>query len=137
MRLIVDTNILIRCSRGRAARYVDALLLSGVALTTTDRNADEMRAVLRQKFDFMAEQADEEVQRVSRPIELLAPESYEPFRPEADRRLCEGGKPDWPVLSAAIALDCAIWSEDIDFFGTGVPVWKTANVLLCAAENRN
>ncbi|MBK5292740.1 MAG: hypothetical protein JJE04_13815 [Acidobacteriia bacterium] len=28
---------------------------------------------------------------------------------------------DWPILAAALALDCPIWKEDTDFFGCGVP----------------
>lgn len=32
---------------------------------------------------------------------------------------------DWPVVAAALALDCPIWTEDKDFFGTGVATWTT------------
>jgi predicted nucleic acid-binding protein len=35
---------------------------------------------------------------------------------------------DWPVLAIALALGCAIWSEDQDFFGTGVAVWTTSRI---------
>ena len=34
----------------------------------------------------------------------------------------------WPVLAAALALNCAIWTEDTDFFGTGASVWTTNRV---------
>jgi predicted nucleic acid-binding protein len=32
---------------------------------------------------------------------------------------------DWPVVAAALALSAAIWSNDRDFFGTGVATWTT------------
>jgi predicted nucleic acid-binding protein len=35
---------------------------------------------------------------------------------------------DWPVLATALALGCAIWTEDTDFFGTGVAVWTTNRI---------
>jgi len=35
---------------------------------------------------------------------------------------------DWPVLATALALACGVWTEDADFFGTGVAVWTTGRV---------
>jgi len=35
---------------------------------------------------------------------------------------------DWPVVAAALALGCPIWTEDQDFFGVGVPTWTSARV---------
>ena len=115
-------------------RYVEALSLAGVALSTTDRNADEVFKTLIEIFDLSVDEAAAEVARVLASFTLLDADSYAGFRSAAERRLRQGGKPDWPALAAALSLDCAIWSEDVDFFGTGVPVWTTANVLLCAAE---
>ncbi|MCC6367466.1 MAG: nucleotide-binding protein, partial [Bryobacterales bacterium] len=37
---------------------------------------------------------------------------------------------DWPVLAAALALCCPIWTEDTDFFGCGVATWTTDRVEL-------
>ena len=43
----------------------------------------------------------------------------------ARSQLHERGQPDWPTLAAAMELDAAIWSDDRDLFGVGVPVWST------------
>lgn len=32
---------------------------------------------------------------------------------------------DWPVVGCALALSAAIWTNDIDFLGTGVATWTT------------
>ena len=37
---------------------------------------------------------------------------------------------DWPVLACALALECPIWTEDRDFFGTGVATWTSDRVEL-------
>ena len=37
---------------------------------------------------------------------------------------------DWPVVAAALELDCPIWTDDQDFFGCGVATWSTATVEL-------
>ncbi len=53
---------------------------------------------------------------------------------------CRPSKPrptdDWPVLAAALALDCPIWTEDTDFFGYGVATWTTDRVGLAKAAKR-
>lgn len=131
--LLTDTNILLRCSLGRAMRHVAALVERGVGLATTDRNVAEMLDRLIEKFDVSEADAIGEVRRVLVPFVVLATDEYDRFGPEADRRLREGGKSDWPVLAAAIALEAEIWSEDIDFFGVGVPVWTTGNLSCVSA----
>jgi hypothetical protein len=37
---------------------------------------------------------------------------------------------DWPALACALLLDCPVWTEDADFFGTGVATWTTSRVKL-------
>ena len=63
-----------------------------------------------------------------------------------DQTECEARKPaaltrigprdpdDWPILACALALNCPIWTEDKDFFGTGVATWTTALVELYLTE---
>lgn len=50
------------------------------------------------------------------------------FEEEARVRLRGRDEEDWPVLASALALACPIWTEDMDFFGTGVPIWTTNRV---------
>jgi len=35
---------------------------------------------------------------------------------------------DWPVLATALAMASAIWTEDTDFFGTGIAVWTSNRI---------
>jgi predicted nucleic acid-binding protein len=37
---------------------------------------------------------------------------------------------DWPVLATALALNCPVWTEDQDFFGSGVATWTTDTVAM-------
>lgn len=61
-------------------------------------------------------------------IELVAPEIYTAFESEARLRLRGRDEDDWPVLASALALACDLWTEDADFFGTGVAVWTTNRI---------
>lgn len=35
---------------------------------------------------------------------------------------------DWPIVATALTLNCPIWTEDQDFFGTGIPTWTTDRI---------
>jgi predicted nucleic acid-binding protein len=37
---------------------------------------------------------------------------------------------DWLVVAAALCLKHPIWTEDKDFFGSGIPTWTTDRVHL-------
>jgi hypothetical protein len=61
-------------------------------------------------------------------IESVAPEFYGTFENDARERLRGRDEDDWHVLAAAFWLGCPIWSEDTDFFGTGIAVWNTNRI---------
>jgi hypothetical protein len=48
----------------------------------------------------------------------------------ARQRIALRDEDDWPILASALALDCAIWTEDTDFFGCGVATWTTDRIEL-------
>ncbi|MBX9813922.1 MAG: hypothetical protein K2X76_04405, partial [Sphingomonas sp.] len=70
-------------------------------------------------------------------FDLIPPAADTPHRPAAERRSSAGGQSDWHVLAAALALGADIWSEDLDFFGVGVPVRTSANVVLGAGNSED
>jgi predicted nucleic acid-binding protein len=51
---------------------------------------------------------------------------YQPFESVAKERLRDAN--DWPTLALALTLECGIWTQDYDFFGTGVATWSTENI---------
>jgi predicted nucleic acid-binding protein len=67
-------------------------------------------------------------------IELIGQEEYGLFEAEARQRLRGRDEDDWPVLAAALSLSCVIWTEDTDFFGTGVAVWTSDRVEIFLRE---
>jgi predicted nucleic acid-binding protein len=67
-------------------------------------------------------------------IESIGEEAYGLFEAEARQRLRGRDEEDWPVLATALSLSCAIWTEDTDFFGTGVAVWTSDRVEIFLKE---
>jgi len=45
-------------------------------------------------------------------------------------RVGERDADDWPALACALLLGCPVWTEDADFFGTGVATWTTDHTPL-------
>jgi predicted nucleic acid-binding protein len=61
-------------------------------------------------------------------------EAYSGFEAVARQRLARRDEDDWPILAAALTLNCPIWTEDMDFFGCGVATWTTDRVELYLAD---
>jgi predicted nucleic acid-binding protein len=55
---------------------------------------------------------------------------YEPFEEQARQRIARRDPEDWPVVATALLLDAPIWTEDQDFFGTGIATWTTDRIEL-------
>ena len=67
-------------------------------------------------------------------VQTVAAETYASFESIARERLDRRDEDDWPVLAAALAFGCPIWTEDTDFFGCGVATWTTDRVELFLAK---
>ena len=59
---------------------------------------------------------------------VVSRDLYADFETEARKRLAARDPDDWPILAAALALGCPIWTEDTDFFGCGVATWTSASI---------
>jgi predicted nucleic acid-binding protein len=55
---------------------------------------------------------------------------YEEFKTAAQERMRHRDITDWPIAATSLLLDCPIWTEDPDFFGSGIATWVTSSVEL-------
>jgi predicted nucleic acid-binding protein len=67
-------------------------------------------------------------------VQTVEAETYQSFESLARQRIARRDEDDWPILAAALALGCPIWTEDTDFFGCGVATWTTDRVELYLAN---
>jgi predicted nucleic acid-binding protein len=67
------------------------------------------------------------LERIVHPLDV---EVYGGLQQQALRRIKTRDADDWPVLACAMVLGCPVWTEDADFFGTGVATWTTDRVAL-------
>lgn len=128
--IVLDANILIRAVLGRRVRQlVETNAAQGVRFLAPDvafADAERYLPLLLKKRGKPIQDVSATIEYLRQLIEPLARDLYAPFEHSARRRLQGRDETDWPVMAAALALACPIWTEDTDFFGTGVPIW-TAN----------
>ena len=67
-------------------------------------------------------------------VQALEAETYQSFEHLARQRIARRDEDDWPVLAVALAVGCAVWTENADFFGCGVATWTTDRVELYLAD---
>jgi predicted nucleic acid-binding protein len=78
--------------------------------------------------------ARETLDLLMRLVQTIEADTYASFETLARERIGNRDEDDWPVLAAALALGCPIWTEDTDFFGCGVATWTTDRVELYLAK---
>jgi predicted nucleic acid-binding protein len=52
---------------------------------------------------------------------------YRDFEQLARERMVARDVEDWPIVAVALMLKIPVWTEDRDFFGSGVATWATEN----------
>jgi predicted nucleic acid-binding protein len=67
---------------------------------------------------------------LTRLVNVMERNVYQIHEEAARARIASRDPDDWPVVAAALFLDCPIWTEDRDFFGSGIATWTTRNVEL-------
>ncbi len=136
--IVLDANILIRAVLGRRVRQlIDTYTSQGIRFFAPDIAFDDAETylplILAKRGKPHAD-VSASLQYLRTLIEPVTPELYAVFESDARQRLCGRDENDWPVLATALALACAVWTEDEDFFGTGIAVWTTNRIEIFLKE---
>lgn len=65
---------------------------------------------------------------LTRVVQLIPLAALSAYEDPARDRMHGHDEEGRPVLAAAMVLNCAIWTEDKDFFGSGVAAWTTDRI---------
>ena len=136
--IILDANILIRAVLGTRVfdlieKYASdvQLLVPELALVEAEkylpgllvrRDPSEVRGLRRR------DSGQALFNRLRTMLAIVPEDALLVFEDAANERLRKRDPNDWPILAASLALNCPIWTEDTDFFGTGVATWTTDRV---------
>jgi len=72
--------------------------------------------------------------QISRMVEPVDRSLYEDYQEIARGRVLPRDPDDWPVAVVALLLGLPIWTEDQDFFGSGIPTWTTGLSYFCESS---
>jgi len=135
--LVLDANILIRAVLGSRVlsllrKYAEQVEF--LAPDTAFKEARESLPAILERHKVPAPPAMAILDQLAGLVQTVEAETYQSFEYLARQRIAHRDEDDWPVLAAALALGCPIWTEDTDFFGCGVATWTTDRVELYLAK---
>jgi predicted nucleic acid-binding protein len=129
--LVLDANILVRATLGSRARGVverpAADAGSFVPAFCVDEAREQLPAIVR-KRGWGTARVTAALDAVQGMLQVVDTALYADAMDEALGRLVGRDGDDAHVLTLALTLNCPIWIEDRDFFGTGVATWTSAQV---------
>jgi predicted nucleic acid-binding protein len=129
--LVLDANILIRAVLGQRVRGVLEAHAESISFFVPESayiEAEEHLAALVLKRGGDAQKAVAALKTMAALATMVGEDLYGEFEAEARKRLGSRDAEDWPILAAALALGCPIWTEDTDFFGCGVATWTSGSI---------
>ncbi|MCL2470253.1 MAG: PIN domain-containing protein [Propionibacteriaceae bacterium] len=130
-RIIVDANILIRAVLGVRARELIVRHGADVSFFTPEvafLDAARYLPVIAMKRGADPVPLISSLDRLRSVVEVVPDDVTGVWKSIALERIGGRDPMDWPFVAAALALDCPIWTEDNDFFGSGVPTWTSDRV---------
>ncbi len=130
-RIVLDANILIRAVLGEQVRrlitrYADEVDFGAPEIAF--RDAAKHLPLIAAARGVDPTPWLEALHALEDLVAILTIEQAEHLREAALRRIGSRDSDDWPIVAAALALNCPIWTEDKDFFGIGIPVWQSDRV---------
>jgi len=136
--LVLDANILIRAVLGKKVNSLILQYNNQVAFYTPDlcfQDAEKyLPIILEKRHNIDVHLAMDVLTQISQIVYPLDKDLYSQFEVEARKRIASKDEDDWPVIAAALFFNCPIWTEDKDFFGTGIATWETYTVEIYLSE---
>ena len=129
--LVLDANILLRAVLGIRVRRMLEAYEDVAAFYCPDvcfAEAEKYIPDLARRRGLDLRLALSVLEQVSRIVELVDKSLYEGHEKLARERIERRDPRDWPVVAVALLLGIPVWTEDQDFFGSGVPTWTTDSV---------
>lgn len=131
--IILDANILIRAVLGEKVRNLIITNADKVNFFTPDvcmHDATKYLPMIFEKRSLPLDPALEVLSSLKYLLQIVEENIYQDFVDEAKLRLKNRDYRDWPVVATALTFSSPIWTEDKDFFGTGIPTWTSDRVHL-------
>lgn len=131
--IVIDANILIRAVLGKKVRDTIQIFAPTTQFFTPDLCYDDAvkyLPILFAKRNLPSEDALDVLANLTCLIQIVDSSLYGLYEAEAKQRIAVRDINDWSIVAVSLMLDCPIWTEDRDFFGTGVATWTSDRIHL-------
>jgi len=131
--IVLDANILIRAVLGKRVLELileNAATVKFFAPDVAYADARKYLPALLAKRGVPGDAALKVLDSLETIVQPIDVELYDGMQQQALLRIAVRDADDWPVLACAMTLDCPVWTEDADFFGTGVATWTSDRIAL-------
>ena len=131
--IVIDANILIRAVLGKKVRDTIQAFAPTTQFFTPDLCYDDAvknLPILFAKRNLPSEDALDVLATLTCLIQIVDNSLYSLYEAEAKQRIAVRDINDWSIVAVSLMLDCPIWTEDKDFFGTGVATWTRDRIHL-------
>jgi predicted nucleic acid-binding protein len=135
--IILDANILIRAVLGKRVRELIFSNVTNIKFFAPDvayADARKYLPALLEKRGVKSDAAMKILDRLECVVQPIDFELYVGMQRQAIQRIAIRDIDDWPVLACSMVIGCPVWTEDVDFFGSGVATWTSDRVKLYFAE---
>jgi predicted nucleic acid-binding protein len=129
--LVLDANILLRAVFGVRVRSILESFEDAAAFYSPDVCFEDARRyipLLAERRGFDPAAGLKLLDQIARIVETVDRSLYEEFEEPSRSRIASRDPEDWPVVATALLLAAPIWTEDRDFFGSGVATWTSNRV---------
>jgi predicted nucleic acid-binding protein len=131
--IVLDANILVRAVFGQRVRSLLQAYEEDVAFYCPEVCFDDARRHVPMIAASRGVDATENLRMLeglALLVESIDSTLYEAHEEQARARIHSRDPDDWPIVAASLLLNCPVWTEDQDFFGSGVATWTTQNIEL-------
>ena len=138
-KIVFDANILIWAVLGKKVRNTIQKYAGSAEFLTPDVYFADARKYLPPLFEKRNLPVDEAIAVLEGLTSLIAAVDanlYEIYEVEAKQRIAIRDIDDWPIVAVSLMLNCPVWTEDADFFGTGVAIWTSDRVHLYLSKGK-
>ena len=135
--LVLDANILIRAVFGQRVRQILEAYEDVASFYSPDvcfQDARKYIPDLSERRGLDSAVGLSVLDQIGRIVEPVDRSLYEDYENLARERVLTRDPGDWPIVAVALLLEFPIWTEDQDFFGSGVATWTTDRVELYLRE---
>jgi predicted nucleic acid-binding protein len=132
-----DANILLRAVFGRQVLHLLETYEDKARFYAPDvsfQDALKYIPLISKQRGFDAELSLSFLHEISGTVEQVDRSLYKHYEPIARERIDRRDPDDWPVVAVALLLRLPIWTEDQDFFGSGMATWTTDRVEVYLRE---